>query len=215
MQPGDIIVVKHNTANAQESIISDPLTSPRRPGLTLPEVLVTLAIIAVMAAIMIPALTGQLPKGDAGRVAEDLKSIQTGMGAFVSDVRRYPMTINQLTLKVNTTAFNATSNRLGGGLTLGVYTTAQVNRWRGSYMVKSIPATDTSIVTGFDAHISGTFSSSTTIDATTPYVRVAVTGLNQSQLDRIDGIIDDGVSTTGLFRTEPTLVGAFYPLPVQ
>lgn len=189
-----------------------------RRGLTLPEVLVTLAIISVIAAVMIPALTGQLPKGDAGRVAEDLKSIQTGMGAFVSDVRRYPMTVNQLTLKINTTAFNATSNRVGGGLTLGVYTTAQVNRWRGPYMVKSIPAADTSIATGFDGNINGTFSSQGTIDATTPYVRILVTGLDQTQLDRVDSVIDDGVSTTGLFRTETVatlLSGAFYALPVQ
>lgn len=194
------------------------MNSSSRRGLTLPEVLVTLAIIAVIAAVMIPALTGQLPKGDAGRVAEDLKSIQTGMGAFVSDVRRYPMTVNQLTLKVNTTAFNASSNRLGGGLTLGVYTTAQMNRWRGSYMVKSIAAADTSVTTGFDGNINGTFSSQATIDATTPYVRVLVTGMDQTQLDRVDAIIDDGVSSTGLFRSETVLTllsGAFYALPVQ
>ncbi|HUR92374.1 MAG TPA: type II secretion system protein [Gemmatimonadaceae bacterium] len=191
----------------------------RRDGLTLPEVLVTLAIIAVIAAVMIPALTGQLPKGDAGRVAEDLKSIQTGMGAFVSDVRRYPMTLNQLTLKVNTTAFNVTSNRLGGGLSpTGVYTTAQLSRWRGPYIVKSVPAADTFVTTGFDGNLNGTFSSQNTIDASTPYVRVVVTGLDQAQLDRVDQIVDDGVSTTGLFRTETILTllsGAFYALPIQ
>lgn len=192
------------------------MNSSRRRGLTLPEVLVTLAIIAILAAVMIPALTGQLVKGDAGRVAEDLKSVQTGIGAFVSDVRRYPRTVNQLTLKIVT---GTAGTRLQTGLPAsGDYTTAQVNRWRGSYMVKSIPAADTAIITGFDGNLNGTFSSQNTIDATTPYVRILVTGLDQSQLDRVDAIIDDGVSTTGLFRSETVLAllsGAFYALPVQ
>ena len=186
-----------------------------RRGLTLPEVLVTLAIIAVIAAIMIPALTGQLPKGDAGRVAEDMKSIQTGMGAFVSDVRRYPRTINQLTLKVAT---GTAGTRLQTALTAGDYTAAQVARWRGSYLVESITAADTFVTTGFDGNLNGTFTSQNTIDVSTPYVRVVVTGLDQSQLDRVDQILDDGVSSTGLFRTETIfslLSGAFYALPIQ
>lgn len=190
--------------------------STDRRGLTLPEVLVTLAIIAILAAVMIPALTGQLAKGDAGRVAEDLKSVQTGMGAFVSDVRRYPRTVNQLTLKI---VVGAAGTRLQTGLPAsGDFTAAQVARWRGSYIVESLPAADTTITTGFDGNLNGTFTSQNTIDATTPYVRILVTGLDQSQLDRVDAIVDDGVSTTGLFRTETVLTllsGAFYALPVQ
>lgn len=183
-----------------------------RRGLTLPEVLVTLAIIAILAAVMIPALTGQIAKGDAGRVAEDLKSIQTGMGAFVSDVRRYPRTVNQLTLKIQPPGTDATLlNGLGGV----AYTLGQVSRWRGPYMVKSIGVDQTTVVTGFDATINGTFTSATTTDLVTQYVRIEVTGLDQSQLDRVDAVIDDGVSSTGLFKTEPTLVGAFYALPIQ
>ena len=188
-------------------------TAPRgRRGLTLPEVLVTLAIISVLAAVMIPALTGQLAKGDAGRVAEDLKAIQTGMGAFVADVRVYPRTVNQLTRQITN---DASFPRLGGRLSpTGAYLPAQLPRWRGPYMVKSIAATQTSVITGFDALIDGTFSSSTTTDLVTPYVAISVTGLDQTQLDRVDLIIDDGVSTTGLFRTESGN-GAFYALPIQ
>lgn len=186
--------------------------SGRRGGLTLPEVLVTLAIISVLAAVLIPALTGQLAKGDAGRVAEDLKSIQTGIGAFVSDVRVYPRTVNQLTQKITT---DASVTRLGGRLSpTGAYSAVQLPRWRGPYMVKSIAALQTSVVTGFDALIDGNFSSSTTTDLVTPYVGISVTGLDQAQLDRVDLIIDDGVSTTGLFRTESGN-GAFYALPIQ
>ncbi|MDQ6718185.1 MAG: type II secretion system GspH family protein, partial [Gemmatimonadota bacterium] len=42
-----------------------------RRGFTLAEVLVTLAIIAVMAAVLLPALNSQISKGDAGRLASD------------------------------------------------------------------------------------------------------------------------------------------------
>src|SRR5881398_2325208 len=78
-----------------------------RRGFTLAEVLVTLAIVAIMAAVLLPALNQQIAKGDTGRLASDLTNIQTAAQAFLSDVHRYPATLSQLTTAVGTTDINS------------------------------------------------------------------------------------------------------------
>src|SRR6266550_2689580 len=84
-------------------------TAKTRRGFTLAEVLVTLAIIAIMAAILLPALNSQISKGDAGKIASDLTNIQQAAQAFVSDVHRYPADLTQLTTSVGTTDINGAS----------------------------------------------------------------------------------------------------------
>src|SRR5438552_3028167 len=80
-------------------IINRPSKSNHR-GFTLAEVLVTLAIIAVMAAVLLPALNSQLSKGDTGRLESDLTTIQSAAQAFVSDVHRFPANVAALTTAI-------------------------------------------------------------------------------------------------------------------
>jgi len=165
----------------------------RRAGLTLPEVLVTLAIIAVVAAVLVPALTSQLTKGDAGRVSEDLKAVQTGVQAFVADVRRYPKSINQLS-----NAISAVSDvDLVNGTT---YTARHVSRWRGPYFVRDIGTAVGSFETGYGARILTPLTKSLVTGTGGEYLRVKVSGLSPTERDQVDVVLDDGVSSTGLFR---------------
>jgi len=68
----------------------------KKGGFTLGEVLVTVAIIAVIAAVMIPSIGSQLTKGDESRVEQDLAGISGAVQQFLADVRRYPASIAQL-----------------------------------------------------------------------------------------------------------------------
>src|SRR3954463_11831534 len=68
-----------------------------RRGFTLPEVLVTVTIVAVLAAVMVPAVINQVAKGDKPAVAEDFGAIRTAITTFAADTRHYPRNFDQLT----------------------------------------------------------------------------------------------------------------------
>lgn len=160
--------------------------------MTLPEVLVTLAIIAVVAAVLVPALTSQLTKGDAGRVSEDLKAVQTGVQAFVADVRRYPKSINQLSNAIaesDVDLVNGTS-----------YTTRHVSRWRGPYFVRDIEPADADFETGYGGKVLTSLMTTPVVGTGGTYLGIKVSGLSGTERDQVDVVLDDGVSSTGLFR---------------
>src|SRR5437764_10627601 len=68
-----------------------------RRGFTLPEVLVTVTIVAVLAAVMVPAVLNQVGKGDIPSVAQDLGAIRTAITTFAADTRRFPGHLTDLT----------------------------------------------------------------------------------------------------------------------
>jgi general secretion pathway protein G len=72
-------------------------------GFSLAEILVAIAIIAVVGAIVIPSIGGQLRSGDESRVQQDLTTLRTGAEQFLADVRRYPNSVGQLVVKPATT----------------------------------------------------------------------------------------------------------------
>lgn len=97
----------------------------KRSGFTLPEVLVTVAIVAVLAAAVVPTVVNQMSKGEAGAAISDLNSLNAGITAFVTDTRRYPGDLEDL----NTRPDGADAI-LGGG----TYSTAAQNAWKGPYL---------------------------------------------------------------------------------
>jgi prepilin-type N-terminal cleavage/methylation domain-containing protein len=67
-----------------------------RRGFTLAEVLVTVTIIAVLAAVMVPAVLNQVAKGDSPAVANDIAGIRTAITTFAADTRHFPQRLSQL-----------------------------------------------------------------------------------------------------------------------
>jgi prepilin-type N-terminal cleavage/methylation domain-containing protein len=110
-----------------------------RRGFTLAETLVTVAIIAVLAAVIVPAVTQQLGKADAPSFNGSIGSLRTEITSFVSDVRRFPGKVKDLqTVPTALTDFDLSGNGAGAGAgtlaPLGQpYTAATVARWRGPY----------------------------------------------------------------------------------
>jgi len=68
----------------------------RRKGFTLPEVLVTVTIVAVLAAVMVPAVINQVGKGDAPSVNQDVDGIRTAITTFAADTRHFPGRLSHL-----------------------------------------------------------------------------------------------------------------------
>lgn len=175
-------------------------------GFTLAEVLVTLAIIAVMAAVLLPSLNSQLSKGDAGRVAADLTSIQTGAQAFLSDVHRYPKCISQLT----TSAAGTCSSK--DILDQDIPSTL-LTKWKGPYIAKdAIGNTSVGVISPTFTSVSGTNA--------VFYMSVSVTGVAASDFQKIDDILDEGLtpsSTAGLVRyaASPSSTLTYLALPIQ
>jgi type IV pilus assembly protein PilE len=66
------------------------IVSFRSKGFTLIEVLVTVVVIGVLAAVVIPAVTAQVTAGDSARVINDLNNIRTGIENFDIAVRQFP-----------------------------------------------------------------------------------------------------------------------------
>jgi prepilin-type N-terminal cleavage/methylation domain-containing protein len=175
-------------------------------GFTLAEVLVTLAIIAVMAAVLLPALNQQLAKGDTGKLASDLTSIQTASQAFLSDVHRYPDSVAQLT-----TGIGATSQDINGTFIPATL----LPRWKGPYLGRESLNT-----TGGGLTIAPAFSKVTS--SGTSYLTIGVTGtpaLGANDFSNLEAVLDEGTtgnsSSTGSVRQSGTTTILFLALPIQ
>ena len=106
--------------------------TPTKAGFTLPEVVVTITLIAALAAVVVPAITNQLKKGDPVRTASDAQAIRGAVEQFLTDVRRYPNSMGQLT-----NAIRRTQKPLVGSVGAAyVYAPGDTVRWKGPYLTK-------------------------------------------------------------------------------
>jgi prepilin-type N-terminal cleavage/methylation domain-containing protein len=171
-----------------------------RRGFTLGEVLVTVALIAVLAAAVIPSIASQVTKGDLGRIQSDLVSVRGAMEQFLGDVRRYPNSAGQLTNQPTVSQLTLA--------TQAVYTAAEVSRWRGPYIGKDSVSM---LATGYAATIdptfhtmivglSGVFQPASPGANDTKWAFVAIPGISQATAQTIDNAMDDGALTTGALR---------------
>jgi prepilin-type N-terminal cleavage/methylation domain-containing protein len=165
-----------------------------RRGFTLAELLVSLALIALLAAVLIPTVAGQLLKGDAGRVASDLNAVQTGIEQFLADVHRYPGKYSDLSKVITTTASTHT-DILGNA-----YTSGLVSKWKGPYVTKD--TLNAVVPTGFGGNIVNVFQSVAHTNGVN-YVTVVIAGISLADFNKIDEQIDgtaSGGTATGLLR---------------
>lgn len=173
-----------------------------RKGFTLAEVLVVLAITAVMAAVLMPVLIKQFRKGDMGRVVSDISSVQTGVEAFAADVRRIPSSLLHLTSAISTTDSDIHD---------ADYPETLVSRWNGPYLNKE----DVGGVfpTGFGGVISSTIGTSGN------FAILTIDGLTESELAdldvEIDGEEDQSAGRLQWTGTDPDVVATFRLLPIN
>lgn len=103
----------------------------RRSGFTLPEILVTVTIIAVLAAAVVPAVTQYVNKGNTPASQQDVEQFRNAVTAFTADTRHYPGDLVQLIQQIAVTDKD-------GAATPAFFTAADIVKWKGPYTAAAI-----------------------------------------------------------------------------
>ena len=191
----------------------------RRGGFTLIETIVTVGLIAVIAAFVIPTVVQKAGAGDPVKVQNDLNTVRTAIETFATDVKNgYPHQISSLTDRPT-----AGVDRFLDSTTM---VANQVAVWNGPYLGATITsAAGDSLATGFTAYIMNYMdrydaisntpehSATGTVNAgfsstSTLFASVQVRGLTPTQAAALNKLFDgegdpnqgNGSNTTGRFR---------------
>lgn len=136
-----------------------------RRGFTLAEVLVTVTITAVLAAVVVPSVVNQVTKGDHGAFSSETAAIQTAVTNYAADNRVLPSTFSDLVQQ----------------------NSAQASQWKGPYLSTAqdlSTATDAFASAGYGITYSPTFS--TTACAGGNYLAITPTKLNNATVAGLD-----------------------------
>lgn len=174
-----------------------------RRGFTLIETVVTVGIVATLAAVVVPQVVKQFDAADPTKTAEDLNSIRTAIDVFGVNVRpQQPGDIEDLVNRpLATTAGEVT--------VLGAqYSSSENLAWNGPYLGSSVLSTaavgDEVLTTGYGATLMNEFarydptvalrdggdSVSVANVANAEFLAVRILGLSGSAFDAINALID-------------------------
>lgn len=205
----------HSKTNPRTMRILNRRTSGfSRRGFTLAEILIALALIALLAAVLLPTVAGQILKGDAGRVMQDMDAVRGGIEQFLADVHRYPGKYSDLSKQV--TALDVDHVDINGAQ----YTAGLAAKWSGPYVTKDTMSAG--IATGFGGTIHNVFVKRPNTNGV-DYVTVRIFGITEPDFLRIDEQIDGPSATTtlaketGLFRFTAGTVDTvkYLAVPIQ
>jgi prepilin-type N-terminal cleavage/methylation domain-containing protein len=101
----------------------------RRMGMTIVEVLIALAILAILAAVVLPTTAGQLRDGHATALANQLANLREAIGNYRQNVGAYPRFLTQLTTQPVAGDDDACAANLSNG---------ELNAWRGPYLNQNV-----------------------------------------------------------------------------
>jgi prepilin-type N-terminal cleavage/methylation domain-containing protein len=175
-----------------------------RRGFTLAEVLVTVAIIALLAAALVPIVAGQLRRGDVTRVSSDLAAVRTALEAFLADVRRVPLHVEHLMRPLEVADTDINGNAYPAGLR---------DRWAGPYLNREQLGSQKNVPTGFGGVIRDSIE--TTAVGGVNWATVVVDSLLVSEFNSIDLAVDgEANSSTGKLRYSAGLL-RFLAVPIN
>lgn len=182
-------------------------------GFTLVETVVTIGIVAALAAVVYPTVVKQFDTADPARGAEDLANLRTALETFAVNVRpELPKDIEDLANRPGATD----STSLGAN-----YSTAEINAWNGPYIGLAVGSaalqSDTVTLTGFGGRIINRLplydtdvslnagagdTVATSSAANADFVSVRIVGLSGAQFNSLNLLIDGPAeNTTTLRRT--------------
>ncbi|HYC53300.1 MAG TPA: prepilin-type N-terminal cleavage/methylation domain-containing protein [Gemmatimonadaceae bacterium] len=103
--------------------------SVRRQAMTLIEVLIALAILAIIAAVVVPTTAGQLRQGHSTALANQLTNLRSAIANYRENVGAYPISLTQLTTQPIAGDTDSCTANLSN---------AELNAWRGPYVNQNI-----------------------------------------------------------------------------
>lgn len=171
-------------------------------GFTLVEVLVTVLILGLLAAVVFPVVIQQVDKADPTAASNDLANLRSGIELFSLDVRpKQPSELEHLSDAIATTESDVDGTS---------YESSDTDAWDGPYIDAAIgdgtSRTATSVATGFDAELvnglaiydqsANSVASTTGGVSSADFIAINFEGLTSSDFtdlnDQIDG---EGEST--------------------
>jgi type II secretory pathway pseudopilin PulG len=162
--------------------------------MSLGEVIVGVALVAMLAAVVMPTVLRQLERGDSGQIAGDVASMRVAVEEFSEDVRKYPATFGQVSRAITTADKDLVADL--------VYSAQVVSRWRGPYTsADSIRL----VTTGNGWTFDGKFYRDTLAGSGASIVwsvGIRVASADSATVLELDQSIDDGVLSTGVVRYE-------------
>lgn len=163
-------------------------TNVRRRGFTLPEVLVTITIVAVLAAVVVPAVLNQVNKGDTAGLSGDVDALRSAISNFTTDTRQYPATIEQLTSAIATTD----KDIFGAN-----FSQSAVNAWKGPYFPtsQSVGGATPYTTSAFGLTIKDTLEAPSSTNNASFITLVFVAQPTATQVATINRIFDGGDGT--------------------
>jgi type II secretory pathway pseudopilin PulG len=199
----------------------------RRVGFTLIETIVTVGLLAVLAAFVVPSVVQKASAADPVKIANDLNAIRTALESYSNDTHAgFPNQIWALTTKpsvLNHQIDSIDAAHTGTALSIGI-----VNAWNGPYLSTTIDTVVGVMQTGFTAQIQNALqrydavankgertggTSGAVFNLTNSlYVAVRINGLTTPQAELMNRIMDGptdsdvavgpdiGANQTGRFR---------------
>jgi prepilin-type N-terminal cleavage/methylation domain-containing protein len=185
-----------------------------RPGFTLVETVVTVGLLAVLAAFVVPSVIRKADSADPVKVANDLNSISTALQTFTSDFKGVmPGDIQDLTQPVLVNSVCNVVSPCDSIIThRATYTASEAVLWKGPYLTASLSRDPNALLrSGYVADLSNALTRFDAVNgvpewcqlkaggavtcngfiATNPlFAAVRVTGLNREQALKINAIID-------------------------
>lgn len=97
-------------------------------GMTIVEILVVLAVVALIAGVTAPQIIGRLRQGQTATLASNLKNLSAAILAFRGDVGRYPRRLSYLGSPIVPGATDSCNQ-----------TIPDTSSWKGPYLAQTIP----------------------------------------------------------------------------
>jgi general secretion pathway protein G len=130
-----------------------PIRSASRAGFTLVEMIVGLAIMAMIASMVTPAMIGLLDQKRREAAVTNFSEIATAIGRFRADVLEYPGQLDQLSSAPLSTDADVCAQ---------VYTSGERSAWKGPYLGRLVPTTGLPVAIGRARNQLGRFPASGT-----------------------------------------------------